>query len=583
MKRKIVTKIVVCLFLTALAFGVYQCQGRGAKITEDSIVRVGRTILDDDTFKAFQGAVRAYPAALPHYFPGQRQLVSFMVESEAVYQYASAEARAKVRAVHESMESSLDWKWKKRFYASILFREHLRTNLEFTDAELKAHYKSNPEAYRTIVTDMSGNPHRDASGRRTDSTFIPAFEDIKRRVANNLFYEKYKPDSAFLTMLRQQFHASHLDSAAIRAHWIRSVSSVPAASHFYTRRFFYEQTGEVYNEDEQQLLGDYRPLSQDDLEVIRSWLPEGHPDGRGGMPARELLEYLYQWKVFAERAEKMRLTSGPEHKNTLHWAMRIEFALSYLNEAVLPDSEPEFSSADTTLAELIRSDQTRPRSISHELDNIGRIRVGAVVDSAMHAIRRRVGVTFFRDDPEYSDHRDGNPVALFAEADSLKEAALTLSDDAAKAVMDEAERLFRILATYFAFTDEGRKAMGELASMQLEKFSVEEQNWQFSTAIDLYRRAQILETDIEDLCGHHFLVGFAYEEYRENLSAAEANYKWILRHAPNCTLASDAEFVIQNLGEPMMSIEEIRGQSLRQGRKVDFEEEPASNEGGGAN
>jgi hypothetical protein len=81
-----------------------------------------------------------------------------------------------------------------------------------------------------------------------------------------------------------------------------------------------------------------------------------------------------------------------------------------------------------------------------------------------------------------------------------------------------------------------------------------------------------LDTDPENLCNSYFLTGLAYDEYLKNNSLAEANYKWVLRNAPTCALASDAEFMIQHLGEPMTSIEEIQGQSMRQGRDVDFDE-----------
>jgi hypothetical protein len=74
------------------------------------------------------------------------------------------------------------------------------------------------------------------------------------------------------------------------------------------------------------------------------------------------------------------------------------------------------------------------------------------------------------------------------------------------------------------------------------------------------------------------MIGFTYDEYLKSYSLAEANYKWILRDAPNCSLASDAEFMLQHLDEPMTSIEEIQGQSVRQGRKIDFDDDIAVDE-----
>jgi hypothetical protein len=65
------------------------------------------------------------------------------------------------------------------------------------------------------------------------------------------------------------------------------------------------------------------------------------------------------------------------------------------------------------------------------------------------------------------------------------------------------------------------------------------------------------------------MIGFIYDEYQNKSDLAEANYKWVLKNTPDCELSDDAEFMTLHLGEPMNSVEELRAEARRQGRKVD--------------
>jgi len=545
---KIVTAALVC----ALAFLV--CQGSRVK---DPVVMVGKTVIGKESLEAFKKTAGIYPAPLPHFFPGQRQPVTFMAECEAVYQ----NAKSKSAAISEKVTSSLDWEWKKRYYTASLFFDLLGDNLGFTDSELEEYYKKNSETFRLNAKTESGE----------DSSFVVAFDAAKRQAADLLFYEKHKPDSAFSARFTDH------DEEALKGQWLYHVRSNPA--DFFMRLFFLEDTGEAYADSVEQIYGGGKYIVSEDIDVIRSWVPEE----RRNMRMKDLVEWLYKWKSFSEYAVKKGLAANnPAFKDMLHWASRIEFANAYLREEVLPNLPAQTSPSDTALAQFTAYDQLQqvgalPESrVRAELDNITRIRLNAAVDSAIYGIRKNVKITFLQSD--WKDDRSADPAALMAKAakaDSLRNADDDLDADTAAAMSEEAENLYRTLTNEFAFTAEGRKAFNELAKLLVDKYNSNprQERYLLNQAISLYRRGQVFDYSDTSLCNTFFMTGFTYDEYLKNYPLAEANYKWLLRSAPNCALASDAEFMLQHLDEPMTSIEEIQGQSLRQGRQVDFDDE----------
>jgi hypothetical protein len=531
------------------------CQS--AKVKEP-IVKVGNTTLGSETLESFRKVAGVYPAPMPYYFPAQRQPQTFMAECEAIRKYAGSKAAE----IEKRVTSSPDWTWKRRYYAALLFFDLLVDNLGFTDKQLQDYYKKSHEEFKVTVT----------TGEGKDSSYIPPFDSIKTQVADRCFYNSYKPDSAFIAGLSDQ------DSVAVMNHWIYTVRSDSYRTDFFMRLFFKERTGTEYTDSLEQLVDNDKLLTTADMDVITAWLPES----RKNMRKKDLAEWLFKWLSFSERAEKLGLNTTPQFKEMLHWAQRIEFAFEYLRTEVLPKLEPVGTptALDSALAELIIYDNLgqvgniNPVWITSELDDIAKTRTSASVDSAVYAVRKSVKVKFLQDDRR--DEKDSDPAALMAKADSLREAASDpdMNADEAANLTDEAERLYQTLSADFAFTAIGRKALGEMAKTQIDKYNADPKRGRHlpTLAINAYRRWQKLDADPENLCNSYFLTGFAYDEYVKNYSLAEANYKWVLRNAPTCALASDAEFMIQHLGEPMTSIEEIQGQSVRQGREVEFDD-----------
>ncbi len=530
------------------------CQSANVK---DPVVKVGGTTLGSESMESFRRVAGVYPAPMPYYFPAQRSSHTFMAECEAIYKHAGH----KSSEISKKVLSSNDWTWKQRYYASLLFFDLLPENLGFTDKQLNDYYKKSSEEFKVTVTTAGGQ----------DSSYIPPFDSIKTQVANRCFYNIHKPDSAFIAGL------SDKDSAAVMNHWIYTVRSNPP--DFFMRLFFRERTGTEYADSTEQIVDD-KIVTAADMDVITAWLPES----RKNMRKKDMAEWLFKWLSFSEQAEKLGLTATPQFKDMLHWAQRIEFAFEYLRSEVLPKSEPTGAptALDSALAELIVYDnigqtgRLNPQWLASELNEIVKTRVSVIVDSAIHSVRKSAKINFLQND--YRDDKDADPVALMAKADSLREAASDPDidiDEAAK-LLDEAEKLYQTLSTDFAFTTIGQKALGEMAKTLIDKYNTNPKQGKHlvTMAIYAYRKSQKLDTDLENLCNTYFLTGLAYDEYLKNNSLAEANYKWVLRNTPKCALSPDAEFMIQHLGEPMTSIEEIQGQSMRQGRDVDFDETP---------
>ena len=168
-------------------------------------------------------------------------------------------------------------------------------------------------------------------------------------------------------------------------------------------------------------------------------------------------------------------------------------------------------------------------------------------------IRDRVGVEFLQSD--WKDDKGGDPATMMAEADSLLAA-----DDARKA-----ETKYGDVYKNFPYTNEGMKALTEMAKIQTEK-------GKYRDAIANYRKYCIMSDDTAGRCNTFFMIGFIYDEYLNKFEHAEVHYKWILKNTPECELADDAEFMCLHLDEPMTSVEELQAEARRQGRNIDDSE-----------
>jgi outer membrane protein assembly factor BamD (BamD/ComL family) len=153
---------------------------------------------------------------------------------------------------------------------------------------------------------------------------------------------------------------------------------------------------------------------------------------------------------------------------------------------------------------------------------------------------------------DFVDDMAGNPAQLIAHADSLRDTGNT----------SESQRIYEALSRGFLFTPEGMRSLIELAKIMTEQ-------QQYTQAIKNYRDYLVLSHDVSKRCNTFFMIGFIYDEYLNRSEDARVNYRWVLKNTPDCELTDDAEFMSLHLGEAMNSVEELRAEAMRQGKKVD--------------
>jgi len=172
----------------------------------------------------------------------------------------------------------------------------------------------------------------------------------------------------------------------------------------------------------------------------------------------------------------------------------------------------------------------------------------AKVIEYIHKKCSKEGVTLLQKDYTYSFEKTA--AQLKHEADSL----------AANLNAERAKRIYRDLTEWYLYSEEGKNAFLELAKLNMDAKS-------YADAINSYRKFLLYGGTDLDQCSVFFMVGYIYAEYLEKYPFAAMNHRWILKNQPDCNLSLDAEFMYLHLGEPIEDVEELRQQSIRQGRE----------------
>lgn len=505
------------------------------KKVSDPLLKIGSKTLTKDDLESYKKAMRFYPSALSGNFPENVTEITRMIEIEVLSSRASA--------MKSKVMSGKDWEWKKRFFpAQMYLIEHLPKTLGFTESELKTHYNQNPEKFRTTVK-------VDTTGR--DSSYVMPFEEVRNKIVDDMFYAKFPPDSSF----RARFAQASDDTMTIKNEWIYSIRTrIP---EYFMKFYFEKEYGKPFPDSLSEVYGDGKAITPEDFDIILSWIPEGrrkpYMDADGN---RELVEWLLKWKLFSKQAEVAGITSEPFFRNVMDWALKICVADTYM-ETEYSKIVPEDFPVDTLMVTFAAYDDAYSATESLSSDDIAvkinefqRIRKVMFYDSMMYSLRTNAKVSFLQSD--FRDERDQDPVALLHKADSLRDTG----------AVDQAQIVYQTLSQDFLFCKEGRNALVELAKLQTERQS-------YVQAISNYRKYLLLTNDGDKRCNTFFMIGFIYDEHLNKPQKAERNYKWILENARDCELADDAEFMVLHLDEPMSSVEELRAEALRQGRKIE--------------
>ncbi len=509
--------------------------------TDEGVVRIGSATVSKAGYNAFEKATSMYPTDPGIYFPAYRPKITHLVETDVIFRQKSA------GKLKDSLRNGADWRWKKRYFPAQLYLfEHLSENLGIPEERIASYYEANKDSFKVTVQIDSTK----------DSSYYRPLEDVKSRIAEKLFIEGNKPDSVFLSR-----YDSLPEKRDLEDQWLQHVrQTLPT---FFMKRLYKEETGSPYPDSLSEIFGEGKYITQDDMDVILSWIPETRRSQYSAPERkRELVEWLVRWKLFSGISEKTGRSNLPLVKNLLDWAWKLNVAYAYTTGILEPLADSMFSCDSTMLLYSYYDDngyfplETNSHALKRKMDEFKQEQKRLRIDSMIIEMRKKYQVTFLQND--WKDIRNQQPAALLTRADSLRDSGKT----------DEARDAYLTLTKEFALTQEGQTALIELAKIQTEQQL-------YTQAIVNYRKFLLLNPDEGKRCNTFFMIGFIYDEYLDKPLHAESNYKWVLKNTPGCELADDAEFMMLHLNEPMSSVEELRDEAIRQGRKIDPAEETA--------
>jgi hypothetical protein len=529
---------LLCASLALLFF----CQKDNG--TNKPLVKVGMTVLTQEDENAFSRVTQGYPTSPAEFSIAMRPPVTGIIETWAIYQ------KQRFNLANLKYRRSLDWKWKQRYMVSTAFmNEVLRQNLGCSESEMRKYYDAHKSEFKSPVVS-------DSAGKKPCTTMVvkPFDADVKQQIADKLFFKDNPPDSAYVASSPSK------DSNAIKDRWLQNMR-FQGYRDLFLNKYYKEKYGKPYPDSLEGIVGKGKLLSQDDMEVILSWIPADRRAliRKEKQSLADFAKWLMRWQLFTEKAKAMGYASKPEIRSSLKWGWRYEIAQRYITDVLGPAAK-KMSRIDTSMAQYSYLDESGNPGVTPDTTNLkdhfNRLisqQTNEHYDGLLYDIRHKAHVKFLT--KEWTDERDKNPAVLIHKADSLRDTGNT----------SEAEPLYRTLSTDFAFTPEGKKAIIELAKLQTEQQI-------YTEAIRNYRRVLITDSDAGKRCNYMFMIGFIYDEYLDRPEMAEVNYKWVLKNAPDCELNDDAEFMMLHLGEQMSSVDELQAEVKRQGKKVEASE-----------
>jgi hypothetical protein len=525
--------------------------------SKDSLVRVGGATITKQILNTYEEARGMYPSGRPDYFSRSLSDMTYFISLVALYE------KSKSSPLAAAAKSSDDWKWKKMFFpAQTYLKEVIHSNLGFTDKELEGYYNAHRESYKKIIhpdttVKDSANKAKAAIAKK-DSVFYQPFSEVKDKIIEKMFLTKYPvPDSVYR---KNPKDTSRIDSASVQSSWIMSIRRF--STDFFMKELFLEKFKKPYSDSIKEWYGDGKFITPKDMKVILNWLPE---DQRGYYSTpngtRDLAKWLLRWRLYSEKTAKTGFDSQEGVKALLDWAWKLNVVYAYFDSVMMP-AALKSAGADTAMCAYAYWDDhlnplVKPDSfgLSSLIQHYRREQAYITVDSQIYEMRKKLGITLVQND--YKDDMAGDPAKLIMHADSIRDTGNT----------NEAESIYETLSKGFLFTPEGMRSLIELSKILTEK-------QQYSQAIKKYRDYLIFSKDKSKRCNTFFMIGFIYDEYLNRPEDARVNYRWVLKNTPECELTDDAEFMSLHLGEAMNSVEELRAEAMRQGKKVDTSSVP---------
>ncbi len=543
---------------------------------EEALVRLGRHVFTKEDYGYFSSTSRYFPLKNPQVFPGHRKTVTTMLETELLYDDAPRSFK------NAAARKATDWQWRKRYYHGQLYIMNILVkNLGFTDKQISQYYDAHREdSFKTtiqVAVEQQGDSTAAGDSARIDSVAAKQshtrdsvvyrpLSEVRDRIVKHLFVEKFPPDSGYIHRFFGDDTIS--DSSVVYEQWYQYMSRYIRTrdQDFFLARYYKDMHGHELPDTVDKWLGEGKPVEPADIDVLMSWLPErdrGRYDSERGR--KELARWALRYKTYATMAEKTGFTETEDVTENIEWAWKLHVVNEYVDQQLLPKLR-EGITVDTALVTFSYWDNRNrvlipPDSggLAREIQTQKNRLVALRLDSAIYDLRRDRGVEFLQSD--YRDSKEFPPEVLLHRADSLRDSGST----------SEAEKVYRDLTTSYAFTDEGAEAFSELAKLLTEK-------QRYGDAIRNYRMHLYHTDDSAQMCNTYFMIGFIYDEYQNKAELAEVNYKWVLKNTPECELTDDAEFMMLHLDEPMIRIEDLRAEAIRQGREVTYEDEELESE-----
>jgi hypothetical protein len=565
------TKLCAVALMAVLSCSL-SCQKKSEENTP--LVKLGSHTLTKGDYGYFSSMSRFYPLKHPQVWPGFRSAVTNMLETDVLYGATPWSFKSKVG------KGAPDWKWKQRYFEAQLYLMNvLVRNLGLSDQQIETYYNAHKADSFTVTVKVpkhapaadsakaKADPSKaptadtakaDSSALATrDSTFVKPLAEVRERIVRELFVVNFPPDTGYA---RKFFGDTVKDSSALRNQWFQYMSRYirNRDQDYFLNRYYQEFYGKPLPDSVDQWMGEGKVVTPADLKTITNWLPESE-QSRFETPRgqKELSRWVLRWKIYQQKATRTGFVSTAEVRRTLDWVWKYHVVNEYLSQVLLPQLKKS-TRVDTAMCVYSYFDErdkvTLPpdsAGLAMELQSKFDRTLGLKLDSLVYGLRMKRGVKFLQAD--YRDEKDQSPARLLAVADSLRDTG----------DVSQAETNYRKLTSSFGWTRQADTALGELAKLVTEKQS-------YKDAIRNYRLFLLGTRDSSRMCNTFFMIGFIYDEYLNQPALAEVNYKWILKNTPACELADDAEFMMLHLDEPMISIEELRAQALRQGRKVDF-------------
>jgi tetratricopeptide (TPR) repeat protein len=358
-----------------------------------------------------------------------------------------------------------------------------------------------------------------------------------------LFIDKYPPTAEF------KANNQGLSKNEIETMWFEQTAN--DRESFFRDAFYKKKFGADFPRDntKAELVGSGRLISETELKIVMSWIGKGQV-----VPENLVVAKMISWSLFADEAKKSNFIKTENYRKVKEQFEKFEVVRYFVNEILGNKVENNFN-PNKEFVKFAIADKSKNPTLNFEKeetdafsDSLKTIMYEAGIIEYIHRKRTSVGVQLLQND--YVDMFVKTPAQLKHEADSL----------AANQNTERAMKTYKDLNEWFLYAPEGKSAFLELAKLQADAKA-------YNDAINSYRNYLLYDGSDSEWCRVFFTIGYIYAEYMEKYPFAAMNYRWILQNQPDCNLSADTEFLYLHLGEPMADVEELRQESIRQGRE----------------